>query len=113
MSHANNVVLQEWYTDRLFPWLHYVPIDVRLHGLHSTLAYFMGLLDKGIINGQNVPMSPATENALWISQEGKRRAHEAIRREDAQVYLFRLLLEWGRVIDEKREELGYAIQSSG
>lgn len=73
----------------------------------------MGLLDKGIINGQNVPMSPATENAMWISQEGKRRVHEAVRREDAQIYLFRLLLEWGRVINDNRDDLGYAMLSPG
>lgn len=99
--------IQEWYTERLFPWMHYVPIDFRFHAVHSTMAYFLGLEDKGLINGRVVPLSPHLEDAKWISQEGRQWAHKAIRREDAQIYMFRLLLEWGRVIDEKREELGF------
>ena len=26
---------------------------------------------------------------------------------DAEVYMFRLLLEWGRVVSDDREQLGY------
>lgn len=90
--------LQEWYSERLFPWIHYVPIDLRFHGLHSTLAYFMGLDGKGPINDRYAPMPPQLESAKSIAQEGKQWAAQAVRREDAEIYMFRLLLEWGRVI---------------
>lgn len=78
--------------------MHYVPIDLRFHGLHSTLAYFMGIQDKSLLNGRTVPMPPHFEDAESISQEGTRWAARAIRNEDAQIYTFRLLLEWGRLI---------------
>lgn len=84
-----------------------MPIDVRLEDLYSTLAYFMGLQDKGLINGRNVPMQSRVEDAKWISEQGKQWAAQAIRREDAEIYMFRLLLEWGRVIDDKRDDIGY------
>lgn len=71
------------------------------------MAYFMGLEDKGRINGRAVPMPPRIEDAKWITQEGRQWAAKAIRKEDAQIYMFRLLLEWGRVINEKRDDIGF------
>lgn len=82
-----------------------MPIDFRFHALHSTLAYFTGLDDKGLINGRVVPLSSHLEDAKWISQEGRQWAAKAIRREDAEIYMFRLLLEWGRIINVKRDDL--------
>lgn len=99
--------LQEWYSERLMPWLHFVPIDIRFQALHSTLAYFNGMQGKGLINGRDVPMQSRADNAKWIAQEGKKWASKVIRREDAEVYLFRLLLEWGRVVNDKRDEMGF------
>ena len=31
-------IFKEWYTERLMPWVHFVPVDLRFHALHSTLA---------------------------------------------------------------------------
>lgn len=67
----------------------------------------MGLEGKGPINGRNVEMKTRIEDAKWISEQGKQWANQAIRRQDAEIYMFRLLLEWGRVIDEKRDDLGF------
>lgn len=69
----------------------------------------MGLEGKELINGREVQMQSRIEDAKWISEQGKQWAKQAIRREDAQVYMFRLLLEWGRVIDEKRDDLGFEL----
>ncbi|KUI70629.1 Beta-1,2-xylosyltransferase 1 [Cytospora mali] len=102
-------VFKEWYTERLFPWLHFIPIDLRFHGLHSTLAFFTGLQGKGLINGRNVAMTGDIEGAQMISQEGKSWANKAIRREDAEIYLFRLLIEWGRVVSDKRDEMDFIL----
>ncbi|KAJ4397429.1 hypothetical protein N0V93_001657 [Gnomoniopsis smithogilvyi] len=102
-------IFKEWYSERLFPWIHYVPIDLRFHGLHSTLAYFMGLDGKGPANERYAPMPPQLEDAKSIAQEGKQWAAQAIRREDAEIYMFRLLLEWGRVINDKRDGLGFSM----
>lgn len=70
----------------------------------------MGLEGKGPINGRNVEMKTRIEDAKWISEQGKQWANQAIRRQDAEIYMFRLLLEWGRVIDEKRDDLGFEME---
>lgn len=31
------------------------------------------------------------------------------RREDMEIYMFRLLLEWGRMVDDRRSELGFVM----
>lgn len=102
-------VFKEWYWERLMPWIHFVPVDLRFHGLHSTLAYFTGLKGRGKVGGRDVDMDAHLDDGLWIAEQGRRWAERAIRREDMQIYLFRLLLEWGRVIDDNRDDLGFVL----
>ncbi|KAI1408964.1 glycosyltransferase family 90 protein [Hypoxylon sp. FL1857] len=102
-------IFREWYTERLMPWVHFVPIDLRYHALHSTMAYFIGLKNRGTINGRPQLTEGRQEDARWIAEQGRKWADKAIRREDMEVYMFRLLLEWGRVIDENRDNLGFVL----
>ncbi|KAK4691667.1 hypothetical protein P7C71_g5379, partial [Lecanoromycetidae sp. Uapishka_2] len=45
-------IFRAWWDGRLTAWRHFVPIDVRLHGLFSTLAYFMGAASpEGTVEG--------------------------------------------------------------
>ncbi|KAH6853560.1 glycosyltransferase family 90 protein [Chaetomium sp. MPI-CAGE-AT-0009] len=105
-------IFREWFSERLRPWVHFVPLDVRLQGLHGTVAYFFGLQKRGgrMLNGREVVMEGRAEDARWIAEEGRRWAGRVLRREDMQVYVFRLLLEWGRVVDERREERGFVLR---
>lgn len=103
-------IFREWFTERLMPWTHFVPIDLRYHGLHSTLAYFEGLKGKGKINGRESTMESKTADARWIAEQGKKWAGKAVRREDMEVYMFRLLLEWGRVTSEGRDTSGFTLR---
>lgn len=106
-------VFRSWYTERLTAWVHYVPIDVRFHGLYSTLAYFVGFKGEGgRLPGQSVDMGEQFEDAKWIGREGANWAARALRREDMEVYLFRLLLEWGRVASDDRDKLAYKMEAS-
>ncbi|KAK3310259.1 glycosyltransferase family 90 protein [Chaetomium strumarium] len=104
-------IFAEWYSERLMPWVHFVPVDLRFHALHSTLTYFVGLPKKygRRMNGREVEMAARQEDGRWIAEEGKRWAEKALRREDREVYLFRLLLEWARVVDDNRDEIGFVL----
>lgn len=103
-------IFREWYSERLTPWLHYVPIDARFHALHSTLAYFTGLSGRGEVNGRDPGWDAASADTTWISEQGRRWADKALRREDAEIYLFRLLLEWGRMVSDGREEMVFRME---
>lgn len=45
--------------------------------------------------------------AETIAEEGREWAGKVLRKEDMRVYMFRLLLEWGRLTDDRRDELGF------
>jgi hypothetical protein len=55
-------------------------------------------------------MEAKRDDAGWIADEGRKWAAKALRREDREIYLFRLLLEWARVMDEKREDIGFVLK---
>ncbi|KAM0282588.1 hypothetical protein ACHAQH_002956 [Verticillium albo-atrum] len=103
-------IFRTWYTERLLPWVHFVPVDIRFQALHSTLAYFTGLKARGLLNGREIDLEGRVSDAKWIATAGSRWADKALRREDMEVYLFRLLLEWGRVLDDGRDSLGFKIE---
>ncbi|KAF4536901.1 Lipopolysaccharide-modifying protein [Lasiodiplodia theobromae] len=98
-------LFHEWWHDRVTPWLHFVPLDPRLQGLWPTLAYFSGF--KGVVGGTEVVVDGDQTQAKRIAEEGRRWAEKTLRREDMEVYFFRLLLEWGRLTDDNRDGLGY------
>ncbi|KAI1292731.1 hypothetical protein F5Y03DRAFT_388165 [Xylaria venustula] len=102
-------IFQQWFTERLMPWVHFIPIDTRYHAIHSTMSYFIGLDGRGTLIGRKQITPERTEDAKWIAQQGRKWAEKAIRKEDMEVYLFRLLLEWGRVIDDHRESINFVL----
>lgn len=91
--------------DRVTAWQHFVPLDVRGHTMWSTLAYFTGF--EGVIDGKKVTAMPHEDEARWIAETGRRWAGMALRKEDMEIYFFRLLLEWGRLTDDARDGIGY------
>lgn len=119
-------LFRNWYEDRLVAWKHFVPLDVRLHGVWSTLAYFAGVRTfvdvegeeggagggSGMQDRETVAQTVIQENIAEgekIAEAGREWAGRVLRKEDMEVYLFRLLLEWGRLTDDRRDELGYGV----
>jgi hypothetical protein len=45
-----------------------------------------------------------------IARDGKVWTEKVLRKEDMEVYMFRLLLEWGRLTDDARTEVGFRIE---
>ncbi|KAK2606375.1 hypothetical protein QQS21_003194 [Conoideocrella luteorostrata] len=102
-----STIFQTWYSDRLTPWLHFVPVDPRYQALHTTLLYFTGTANKAKMNNINTYIKGRSSDAEWIAQQGQRWASKVLQKKDMEIYLFRLLLEWGRLIDDRRDEIGY------
>ena len=101
-------LFRQWFDSRLTPWRHFVPIDIRLHGLWSTLAYFAGIEVEQ--DGETITVMKAhDEEGMLIADEGKAWAEKVLRKEDMEIYFFRLLLEWGRLTDDRRDELGFTV----
>lgn len=101
-------LFREWYDSRLTAWRHFVPQDLRLHGVWSTLAYFAGVNGK-LDDGREVVMGMHEKEGEMIAEEGSKWASKVLRKEDMEIYFFRLLLEWGRLTDDRRDELGFSL----
>ncbi|WPH02682.1 Hypothetical protein R9X50_00554800 [Acrodontium crateriforme] len=98
-------LFREWWDDRVTAWQHFVPLDIRGHGTWATLAYFAGI--EGEINGKDYKVEPHEREGQLIADRGREWAGQVLRKEDMEIYLFRLLLEWGRITDDARDTLGY------
>ncbi|KOS16787.1 Beta-1 [Escovopsis weberi] len=118
---------RSWYEERLQAWHHYVPVDVRLgkgfwavleflgsnhaeerprwgHGRHGGRRHQNQSQGQGHSQNQNQDEDAAER----MARQGREWAGKALRREDMQIYMFRLLLEWGRIVDDDRERLGFS-----
>ncbi|PLB41425.1 putative capsular associated protein [Aspergillus candidus] len=105
-------LFRQWFDSRLTAWMHFVPVDLRLHGLWSTLAYFAGAditLDVDGSAKRKLLMEPHSSRGRWIAESGREWAQQVLRKEDMEIYFFRLLLEWGRLTDDRRDELGFKL----
>jgi hypothetical protein len=109
---SNSVVFKaalfrEWYEGRLTAWKHFVPVDRRLHALFSSLAYFGGY---GVEERNKRMTEGRVKEAEKIARDGKVWTEKVLRKEDMEVYMFRLLLEWGRLTDDARTEVGFRVE---
>jgi len=84
-------IYPEWYTSRIAPWVHYVPIKISYADLYDTVAFFR----------------VHDELAKRIAKAGQDWSRMFWRREDMTAYLYRLLLEYARVMSLDRESMDY------
>ncbi|KAI5996980.1 glycosyl transferase family 90-domain-containing protein, partial [Pisolithus albus] len=84
-------VYPEWYTSRIAEWVHYVPIQVTYADLYDVIAFFRN----------------HDEAAAKIAGAGKQWSQKFWRKEDMSAYLYRLLLEYARVVSVDRESMSY------
>lgn len=109
-------IFREWHDSRLFAWRHFVPVDNRYDDLYALLTYFVGYGKRG--NSQRVEGDdyanadayiPSHDfEAKKIARQGREWAKKVLRREDIEVYMFRLLIEYARVVDDNRDRIGYS-----
>ena len=93
-------IFREWYDSRLVAWRHFVPLDVRLRDrdFRTIVDWFMD-----------------ENNGVWakkIADWGRDWSLKTLRNEDAEVYFFRLLLEYARVMNDDRDRLGFVLSDT-
>jgi len=94
-------IFREWHDSRLIPWKHFVPMDNRFMDFYGIMEYFLGY------EGERARIEGHDEAAEKIAIAGQDWANKVLRREDMQIYVLRLLLEYARLSDDGREKLGF------
>lgn len=92
-------IFQRWYDERLIPWHHYIPLNIRYTDMYSTLVFLFGM--------KSLEAEPHLEIGRRIADNGRSFANIALRKKDMEVYLYRLLIEYARVLDDNRDSIGY------
>ena len=75
-----STVYPEWYSDRIQPWVHYVPISLDYSDLFDSFVFF-----RGDINGEGNHDALARK----IAYAGAKWTRTFWREEDATAYMFR------------------------
>jgi len=78
----------------LMPWAHYVPLSIKGDEHLEALRWFHA--DE-----------EGRAQARVIAEDSSQWARRALRHVDMEAWFFRLLLEYGRVVDDGREGIGF------
>lgn len=85
-------LFREWWASRVEAWVHFVPVDLRLTETWSLLAYFAGWpQNPADASSTEYLMPPHDAEGERIARAGKEWAAKVLRKEDMEIYLFRLL----------------------
>ncbi|BGP16351.1 hypothetical protein JCM10213_004892 [Rhodosporidiobolus nylandii] len=90
-----STLFPEWYGDRIQPWLHYIPVKVDYSDLYDILTFFRGTPDG---------VGAHDELAKKIGISGKNWARDHWRKQDMAAYMFRLVLEWARLLHRNDDD---------
>ncbi|KAH8730322.1 hypothetical protein GQ44DRAFT_607047 [Phaeosphaeriaceae sp. PMI808] len=91
-------IYRKWFDSRIVPWHHFIPMDNTFVDLYGVMEYFVGTRSSSYAHD---------DEARRVAEAGKEWADKVLRKEDMLIYVYRLLLEYARVVDDKRERLGW------
>lgn len=80
-------------------------MDNRFYDLYKILAYFIPESTDGTDENRQQLFEERDKQAEALGRAGAEWAAKVLRKEDMQLYVYRLLLEWGRVLDPGRQFL--------
>ncbi|KAJ5278998.1 hypothetical protein N7478_004370 [Penicillium angulare] len=89
-------LFREWHDEWLKPWVHYAPLSLKGDEHTESMRYFLA-------------EEEGRKAAPKIAAQGQEWAQKALRKEDLEVWFFRLLLEYGRLVDDNRDKLGFSL----
>ncbi|KAK3343195.1 hypothetical protein B0H65DRAFT_577120 [Neurospora tetraspora] len=82
-------LLREWHDDRLVPWVHYFPVSMGMEEVPELVMYLTS-------------SEEGRKKAREVAERGREWWGRALRERDMGVYLYRLLLEVGRLQERGR-----------
>jgi hypothetical protein len=88
-------LFREWHAEWIKPWVHYIPLSLQGDEWLEAVRFFDDET-LGKKDGERLAM----QSREW--------ADLVLKKEDMEVWFFRLLLEYGRVVDDEREFIGFS-----
>lgn len=91
---VKQTIFKEWHDGHLVPWVHYIPLSMDADELPEIMRFLVHD-PRGRKLGERI----ARESRSW--------ANITFRKIDLQLAFLRLLLEYGRLMSDDRDTLGY------
>jgi hypothetical protein len=85
-------IFQEWHDNRLIPWVHFIPVSTSGDELPEIMR-FLTQEEVGRRIGRN------------IARQGREWALQTLRMVDMELVSLRVMMEYGRIIEDARESL--------
>ncbi|KAH8827111.1 capsular associated protein [Flagelloscypha sp. PMI_526] len=109
-------VYEEFYSDWIQPWLHFIPLSQMYHEIYNVHGYFSGGTVSTLKAANSTVQDRPSEQ--WHPANGDARArriaragkvwHETMaRKADLQAYVYRLCLEYARLSADDRDAMNY------
>jgi hypothetical protein len=99
-------IFREWHDSRLKEWLHFFPLSNDFDELYALLTYLTGVPADVTVNGEeNLGglLKAHDKVAEKIADNSRVWAKKVLRKEDIDVYMYRLILEYARLMDDNRQ----------
>lgn len=106
-------VYEEFYSDWIQPWVHYIPLTATYKEIYNIHAYFSGPTESAVKSaGLTIPEvgSEAREGdkrLRRIARAGKQWKKTMGRTADMEAYVYRLCLEWARLWADDRDSMNF------
>ncbi|KAJ3752502.1 hypothetical protein EV360DRAFT_88684 [Lentinula raphanica] len=121
---VKSTVYEEFFSDWIEPWLHYIPLSSSYEEIYNIFGYFSGIPAEVVEEvygdavdpetgaplfppGTKVPAIPGAPDGdarlQHIAQAGKKWKNTIARKVDMEAYVYRLALEWARLDAVDRE----------
>ncbi|KAF9518921.1 glycosyltransferase family 90 protein [Hydnum rufescens UP504] len=97
----------DWFTDRIQPWVHYVPVKVDFSDLYDIMTFFRGAKTSLTQRNHDTETSSEAKTGTQIAKAGTEWSNRFWRREDMDAYLLRLMLEYARVMSDDRDAMSF------
>ncbi|KAG8905165.1 Glycosyltransferase Family 90 domain containing protein [Tulasnella sp. 403] len=112
-----STIFPEWYSARIQPWYHYIPIKPDLSDLYDVMTFFRGDIVDSTHDVEDDEWGGETaghdQMAKSIAAQGSEWSRTFWRKQDMVAYMFRLFLEYGRVWSDERDDMGYNSTAHG
>ncbi|KAF8495321.1 hypothetical protein JB92DRAFT_3146989 [Gautieria morchelliformis] len=99
-----STIFPHWNSDWLIPYYHYIPVQQDYSDVYNVMAFFAGPPASGAVadhQGLRIDASRGHDDlAQKIGENAERFARTQWRWEDMQVYTYRLLLEYARLVND-------------
>ncbi|KAI0298353.1 hypothetical protein B0F90DRAFT_1733122 [Multifurca ochricompacta] len=113
-----STVHEEFFSDWIQPWLHYIPLSTSYAEIYNIHAFFSGGIPEALVSvNSTVQHAPRTQRIPLdgdrrlrrIARAGKNWKTTIGRRVDMEAYVYRLCLEYARLAADNRDSMDFKI----